>query len=58
MRWQALNFNMFLIVIIILLIISFVLALKSMKGLNEKPGIKTVKRSLDKDRVIFHSRSS
>jgi hypothetical protein len=49
---------MFIFAVIVIFIIAFVLALKSLKTLNEKPGIKAVKRSLDKDRVIYHSRSS
>ena len=46
---------MFLTIVIILFIISFLLALKSLKTVNEKPEIKDVKKSLDKNRVIFHS---
>jgi hypothetical protein len=49
---------MFIAIIIVILLISFVLALKSLRSLNEKPGIKEVKKSLDKDRVIYHSRAS
>jgi uncharacterized membrane protein len=58
MEQAAPNFNMFILILVVLFIISFVLALKSAKNVNEKPAIKDVKRSLDKDRVIFHSRSS
>lgn len=50
---------MFLIIIVIvLLIISFLLAIRSAVRLNEKPEISDVKKSLDKNRVIFHSHSS
>lgn len=49
---------MFIIIVLILLLISFLLSLKSLKTLNEKPGIKDIKKSLDKHRVIFHSHSS
>ena len=49
---------MFYIVLFIILLISFLLALKSAKNLNEKPAIKEVKKSLDKDRVIFQNHSS
>jgi hypothetical protein len=48
---------MFIDITIILLIVSFVLAVKSARKLNDKPSIKDVKRSLDKDRVIYHSSS-
>lgn len=34
------------------------MALRSLRTVNEKPGIKEVKKSLDKDRIIFHSQSS
>lgn len=49
---------MFYIVVLIILIVSFILALKSAKNLNDKPAIKEVKKSLDKDRVIFQNHSS
>lgn len=48
---------MFINITIILFLISFVLAVKSARKLNEKPSVKNVKRSLDKDRVIYHSSS-
>jgi len=46
---------MFLAAIIIIFLISFLLALRSLKSLNEKPKIGHVKKSLDKERVIYHS---
>lgn len=46
---------MFWIIVILLLVLSFILALKSLKTLNEKPKIGHVKKSLDKNRVIYHS---
>jgi hypothetical protein len=49
---------MFIFIVAIIFVIAFVLALKSLRTLDEKPGIKAIKRSLDKDRVIYHSRSS
>ena len=49
---------MFIIAIIVLLITAFILALWSLKNLNQKPGIKAIKKSLDKNRVVFHSRAS
>lgn len=49
---------MFIAAILLLLLISFLLSLKSLKTVNEKPGIKEVKKSLDKQRVIFHNHSS
>ena len=49
---------MFIIAILIIFIVSFILALRSLRTLNEKPGIKAIKRSLDKNRVIYHARSS
>lgn len=48
---------MFLAIVIILFIVSFLLALKSLKTVNEKPQIKDVKKSLDKNRVIFQSQN-
>lgn len=49
---------MFILITVILFIISFILALRSLRTVNEKPGIGAVKKSLDKDRVIFHAHSS
>lgn len=49
---------MFIKIVIVLFIISFLMALRSLKTVNEKPGTGHVKKSLDKDRVIFHSHSS
>lgn len=49
---------MFIFVVLIIFIISFLLALKSARTINEKPETKDVKKSLDKDRVIFQSHSS
>ena len=49
---------MFIIIVLILLIVSFLLALRSVKTVNEKPEVKDVKKSLDKDRIIYHSQSS
>jgi hypothetical protein len=49
---------MFIAISISLLIVSFLLALRSLKTFNEKPDIKDVKKSLDKDRIIFQSHSS
>lgn len=49
---------MFIQIVILLFIISFLLALRSLKFVNEKPEVGDVKKSLDKNRVIFHSHSS
>lgn len=49
---------MFIAISIFILIISFLLSFKSLKTINEKPEIKEVKKSLDKDRIIYQSRSS
>ena len=49
---------MFLQVVFVLFIISFLLALKSLGSVNEKPKVEDVKKNLDKNRVIFHSQSS
>ena len=47
-----------LLSVALILIVSFILALRSLKNLDEKPEIGDVKKSLDKSRVIFHSHSS
>lgn len=49
---------MFITAIFVILIISFLLSLKALRNLNDKPKISAVKRSLDKNRVIFKSHSS
>lgn len=49
---------MFIAIILILLLISFLFSFKSLKTINEKPETKEVKKSLDKQRVIFHGHSS
>lgn len=49
---------MFYFIILILLIVSFVLALKSLKSIGDKPKISEVKKSLDKNRIVFQSHSS
>lgn len=49
---------MFVGIVLIILVVSFLLALRSLKTINEKPKLKDVKRSLDKDRIIFKSHSS
>lgn len=49
---------MFIFIALILLAVSFILAVRSLKTVNEKPEIKDVKKSLDKDRIIYHSQSS
>lgn len=49
---------MFISITIFILIISFLLSLKSLKTINEKPEVKHVKKSLDKDKIIFQSHSS
>jgi hypothetical protein len=46
---------MFWIIVLLLFIVSFLLALRALKTLNEKPKIGLIKKSLDKDRVIYHS---
>ena len=55
---KKLNFNMFLTAIIIILAVSFLLSLGSLKSLDEKPKTTEVKKSLDKHRVIFQGHSS
>ncbi len=49
---------MIVAIILVILLISFILALYSLKSLNEKPGIKEIKKSLDKERVIYRGHSS
>ena len=49
---------MIIVIVLVILLISFLLALYSLKNLNEKPGIKDVKKSLDKERVIYRGYSS
>lgn len=49
---------MIIVIALVILLISFILALFSLKSLNEKPGIKEIKKSLDKDRVIYRGHSS
>lgn len=49
---------MFVKVVIFIAIISVLLAVWSLRGLNAKPDVKTLKKKLDKGRVIFHSSSS
>ncbi|KKP81082.1 MAG: hypothetical protein UR81_C0007G0008 [Candidatus Levybacteria bacterium GW2011_GWB1_35_5] len=49
---------MIIAIILVILLISFILALYSLKSLNEKPGIKEIKKSLDKERVIYRGHSS
>jgi hypothetical protein len=49
---------MFLGIVVLLFIISFVLALRALKFLDEKPKMGHVKKSLDKNRVIYDSRTS
>ncbi len=46
---------MFFIVVAIIFLLSFVLALRSLKSLNDKPKMGHVKKSLDKHRVIYQS---
>lgn len=49
---------MFIQITLGLFLISFLMALRSLRTVNEKPGIKDVKKSLDKNRIIYHSQSS
>ncbi|MGA2911550.1 MAG: hypothetical protein ABSE17_02840 [Candidatus Levyibacteriota bacterium] len=49
---------MFWLIVLVLFIVSFLLALKSLQTLNEEPKIGFVKKSLDKSRIIYHSRTS
>lgn len=49
---------MFYFVIIVIFIVSLIFALRSAIRLGDKPSIKDVKKSLDKDRVIFKGHSS
>ncbi|MEK7160088.1 MAG: hypothetical protein AAB702_01240 [Patescibacteria group bacterium] len=49
---------MFTQIVVVLFIISFLMALKSLRTVNEKPKVNDVKKSLDKNRIIFHSKSS
>lgn len=46
---------MFVNILIFLFIISFLMAIRSARKLNEKPSVKSVKRSADKDKIIAHS---
>lgn len=49
---------MFIQIVTVLFLISFLMALRSLKTVNEKPKIKEVKKSLDKNKIIYHSKSS
>lgn len=49
---------MIIVIILVILSLSFFLALYSLKSLNEKPGVKEIKKSLDKERVIYRGHSS
>lgn len=49
---------MFIQIVIVLFLISFLMALRSLKTVNEKPKIKEVKKSLDKNKILYHSKSS
>jgi len=49
---------MFFGIVFIIFIVSFILALRSLTTVNEKPEVKDVKKSLDKHRIIYHSQSS
>lgn len=49
---------MFIFIVIILFVISFLLSLRSLKTFNEKPEIGDIKKSLDKDKIVFQSHSS
>jgi hypothetical protein len=49
---------MFIFAVLIIFIVSFLLAIKSMRTINEKPETRDVKKSLDKDRVIFQGHAS
>lgn len=49
---------MFSQIVIILFLISFLMALRSLRTINEKPKVGDVKKSLDKNKIIFHSQSS
>lgn len=49
---------MFGAIVIFLFIVSFTLAVKSVRKIGEKPSVGDVKKSLDKHRVIFQTHSS
>ena len=49
---------MFWLIVLLLFVGSFLLALKSLMSLNEEPKIGYVKKSLDKSKIIYHSRTS
>jgi len=44
---------MFISIVITIFVISFLLALRSLKGINTKPDIEKLKKKLNKNRVIF-----
>ncbi len=48
---------MFFYITLLLIIISFLGALKSARKINEKPLVKNVKKGLDKSKIIYHSSS-
>lgn len=48
---------MFINITLFLFIISFILALKSARKINEKPSVKNVKKGLDKSKIIYNSSS-
>lgn len=49
---------MFIFAVILIFIVSFILALRSVKTIGDKPKVTEVKKSIDKDRIVFQTHSS
>lgn len=49
---------LFIQIVILLLVISFVLALWSLRGINNKPNVEHLRKKLNKGRIIFQSHKS
>lgn len=48
---------MFIYIVLIIAIVSFLLAVKSLRGLNAKPDVEHLRKKLNKHKVIFQSHS-
>lgn len=49
---------MFLQIVLIIAVISILLAVRSLKGINSKPDVDKLRKKLNKNRVIFQSHST
>lgn len=48
---------MFIYITLIIAVISFVLAVRSLRGINEKPDMEHLRKKLNKNKIIFKSYS-